>query len=78
MTKEYEQFHQHEANVDETLSDRKISAGKHLSAPHEQENILRNDTHLKQPGFIHSCHKHKHSEKLGIRFIYTIIISMAV
>lgn len=28
MTKEYDQFHQHEANVDETLSGRKISAAK--------------------------------------------------
>lgn len=35
MMKEYERFHQQKANVDETLSDRKVSAAKPPSAPHE-------------------------------------------
>lgn len=61
--------------MDETLSDRKISAAKPPSAPHEPENSLRNDTYLKLPGFIHTCHKHKHSEESGVRFIYAINIS---
>ncbi len=74
--KEYEWLHQQGANVDETLSDRKISAAKPPSASHEQENSLRNDTYLKLPDFIPTCHKHKHSEEPGVRFIYTIIISV--